>query len=67
MCMNRPLHRSVIEKGAPGLSMSCYLQVLFVPGQENDLLKVAADDPWGQKITGRWVYSIRRNRLGVGS
>ena len=40
----------LIEKGEPGVSMSAYLQVLFVLGLEKDLLKVAADDPLGRKL-----------------
>ena len=40
----------LIEKGAPGVSMSAYLQVLFVLGLEKDLLNVAANDPLGRKL-----------------
>ncbi|WP_295119675.1 helix-turn-helix domain-containing protein [uncultured Chitinophaga sp.] len=40
----------LIEKGEPGVAMSSYLQVLFVLGLSNDLLKVAADDPLGRKL-----------------
>ena len=40
----------LIEKGAPGVSMSAYLQVLFVLGLEKDLANVAANDPLGRKL-----------------
>ena len=40
----------LIEKGESGVSMSAYLQVLFVLGLEKDLLHVAADDPLGRKL-----------------
>ncbi|MEP7376801.1 MAG: helix-turn-helix transcriptional regulator [Chitinophagaceae bacterium] len=39
-----------IEKGAPGVAMNSYLQVLFVLGLEKDLLKVAEDDKLGRKL-----------------
>ena len=39
-----------IEKGTPGVSMGAYLQVLFVLGLEEDLLKVATDDILGRKL-----------------
>jgi transcriptional regulator with XRE-family HTH domain len=40
----------LIEKGSPGVSMSSYLQVLFVLGLEKDLQNVAANDPLGRKL-----------------
>ena len=40
-----------IEKGSPGVAMGNYLLVLFVLGLEKDLLKVAADDELGRKLT----------------
>jgi transcriptional regulator with XRE-family HTH domain len=40
----------LIEDGNPGVAMSSYLQVLFVLGLENDLLRVAADDLLGRKL-----------------
>jgi transcriptional regulator with XRE-family HTH domain len=40
----------LIEKGAPGVAMSSYLQVLFVLGMEKDLLKLAGEDPLGRKL-----------------
>jgi transcriptional regulator with XRE-family HTH domain len=39
-----------IEHGDAGVSLSSYLQVLFVLGLEKDLQKVAADDPLGRKL-----------------
>jgi transcriptional regulator with XRE-family HTH domain len=40
----------LIEKGASGVSMSAYLQVLFVLGMEKDILKLAGDDHLGRKL-----------------
>ena len=40
----------LVEKGAPGVAMGTYVQVLFVLGLEKDLLKVAADDVLGRKL-----------------
>ena len=40
----------LLEKGEPGVSMSAYVQVLFVLGLEDDLRKIAADDPLGRKL-----------------
>jgi transcriptional regulator with XRE-family HTH domain len=39
-----------IEKGSPSVAFGFYVQVLFVLGQEKDLLKVAADDILGRKL-----------------
>ena len=39
-----------IEKGVPGVAMGAYLQVLFVLGLEQDLLKVGIDDVLGRKL-----------------
>ena len=39
-----------IEKGSPNVAFGFYVQVLFVLGQETDLLKVAADDMLGRKL-----------------
>ena len=47
----------LIEKGAPGVSMSAYLQVLFVLGLEKDLLNVTANDPLGRKLQDAGLLS----------
>src|SRR5438105_3521056 len=39
-----------VEKGSPRVAMGIYAQVLFVLGQEKDLLKVATDDVLGRKL-----------------
>lgn len=39
-----------IEKGAGGVAIGNYAQVLFVLGLEKDLLKLAGDDPLGRKL-----------------
>ena len=39
-----------IEKGAGGVAMAAYAQVLFVLGLEKDLLKLAGDDLLGRKL-----------------
>ncbi len=40
----------LLEKGEPGVSMSAYVQVLFVLGLEDDLKKIASEDPLGRKL-----------------
>lgn len=39
-----------IEKGKPTVSMGLYLQVLFVLGLADDILKIANDDELGRKL-----------------
>jgi len=39
-----------IEKGSGGVAIAAYAQVLFVLGLEQDLLKLASDDPMGRKL-----------------
>lgn len=41
---------SSIEKGRPNVSIGLYLQVLFVLGLADDLLKVGSDDELGRKL-----------------
>ena len=41
---------TMIEKGAPTVSLGSYIQVLVTLGMEKDLLKVAADDELGRKL-----------------
>lgn len=40
----------LLEKGEPGVSMSAYVQVLFVLGLEEDLKRIASDDPLGRRL-----------------
>jgi len=47
--ISRPTLAS-IEKGASGVAIGAYIQVLFVLGLEKDLLKVATDDTLGRKL-----------------
>jgi transcriptional regulator with XRE-family HTH domain len=39
-----------IEKGSPTVSIGSYVQVLFILGLAEDLLKVASDDELGRKL-----------------
>jgi transcriptional regulator with XRE-family HTH domain len=39
-----------IEKGSPSTSIGSYIQVLFVLGLSEDLLKVASDDVLGRRL-----------------
>lgn len=39
-----------VEKGAGGVSMATYAQVLLVLGLENDLTHIASDDEMGRRI-----------------
>ena len=39
-----------IEKGSSTVAIGAYAQVLFVLGLENDLLKLAGEDPLGRKL-----------------
>jgi len=41
---------TMIEKGAPSVSLGNYVQVLVSLGLEKDFLKVAADDELGRKL-----------------
>jgi len=41
---------SAIEKGSPTASIGSYIQVLFVLGLAEDLLKVASDDELGRRL-----------------
>jgi len=47
--ISRPTLRS-IEQGSGSVAMGAYPQVLFVPGLEKDLLKLAGDDLLGRKL-----------------
>ena len=50
----------LIEKGEAGVSMSAYLQVLFVLGLEKDLQKIAADDLLGRKLQDAGLLNKQR-------
>jgi transcriptional regulator with XRE-family HTH domain len=39
-----------VEKGSPTTSIGSYIQVLFVLGLAEDLLKVASDDALGRRL-----------------
>lgn len=41
---------SSIEKGRPNVSIGLYIQVLFVLGLAEDILKVGRDDELGRKL-----------------
>lgn len=47
--MSRPT-LSAIEKGSSSVSIGSYVQVLFVLGLAEDLLKVANDDELGRRL-----------------
>ena len=49
-----------IEKGSPGVAMGNYLQVLFVLGLADDLLKIASDDILGRKLQDANLTSPKR-------
>ena len=50
----------LLEKGEPGVSMSAYVQVLFVLGLESDLKKIAAEDPLGRKLQDAEIENPKR-------
>ncbi|MBL7696847.1 MAG: helix-turn-helix domain-containing protein [Chitinophagaceae bacterium] len=39
-----------VEKGSPQVAMAAYVQVLFVLGLSEDLLKIATDDALGRRL-----------------
>lgn len=39
-----------MEKGSSSVSLGSYMQVLFVLGLDEDILKIAADDVLGRKM-----------------
>jgi transcriptional regulator with XRE-family HTH domain len=51
---------SAIEKGVPGVSIGLYIQVLFVLGLAEDLLKVANDDILGRKLQDIGLVTKKR-------
>ncbi|SFE97396.1 Helix-turn-helix domain-containing protein [Chitinophaga sp. CF118] len=54
----------LIEKGAPGVTLGSYLQVLFVLGLEKDLLKITADDELGRKLQDARLLNSKDFRKG---
>jgi len=54
----------LIEKGAPGVAIGTYLQVLFVLGLENDFLNVASDDKLGRKLQDAKLLIKKRHLKG---
>jgi len=51
---------TAVEKGSASVSMGSYVQVLFVLGMDEDILKVAADDVLGRKMQDAELLSGRR-------
>lgn len=51
---------SAIEKGQPNVSIGLYLQVLFVLGLAEDIVKVASDDELGRKLQDAKLIVKRR-------
>lgn len=50
---------SNIEKGSPSVAIGHYINVLAVLNQENDFLKVAAEDELGRKLADIELMSKR--------
>ncbi len=57
--ISRPTLHS-IEKGAPGVGIGLYLQVLLVMGLETDILLLAKDDILGRKLQDAGLISKER-------
>lgn len=49
-----------VEKGAPSVAMGIYCQVLYILGLDQDLLKIAADDPVGKKLRDNELLTKKR-------
>lgn len=49
-----------IEKGAPGVSIGYYAQILFVLGLEKNLLRLASDDELGRKLQDAEILTGKR-------
>lgn len=49
-----------VEKGLPSVAMGIYVQVLFVLGLSDDIVKVADDDKLGRKLQDSKLISTKR-------
>ncbi|HAK46167.1 MAG TPA: transcriptional regulator [Spirochaeta sp.] len=49
-----------VEKGSPSVSIGTFMQVLFVLGLDEDILKMAADDTFGRKMQDADLLSGKR-------
>ena len=49
-----------VEKGTPGVAIGIFLQVLFVLGLADDMLKIANDDVLGRKLQDANLTSTRK-------
>jgi transcriptional regulator with XRE-family HTH domain len=49
-----------VEKGTPSVAMGIYMQVLFVLGLADDILKIASDDILGRKLQDANLTSPKR-------
>jgi transcriptional regulator with XRE-family HTH domain len=49
-----------VEKGAGGVSMATYAQLLLVLGLENDLKELARDDEMGRRIQDAKLLAPKR-------
>ena len=49
-----------VEKGTPSVTMGIYMQVLFVLGLADDILKIASDDILGRKLQDANLTSPKR-------
>ncbi|MBS1619184.1 MAG: helix-turn-helix transcriptional regulator [Bacteroidetes bacterium] len=50
----------MIETGTPGVSVGAYLQVLFVLGLEEDMGRLAGNDPLGRKLQDAELITAAR-------
>ena len=52
-----------VEKGLPSVAMGIYVQVLFVLGLSDDIVKVAADDKLGRKLQDSKLIGTKNNQV----
>jgi len=48
-----------VEKGLPSVAMGIYVQVLFVLGLSDDIIKIASDDKFGRKLQDSKLISTK--------